>query len=134
MYPKLNNVLPRDHRAPNQPSRSPPVYRRVTLAPSHEPSEGMFASLLDAALRAFVDDAVLSVLEVCAVEPELDGLCLRLVLQPRREGIYFGTAEALARLHRAKPQLRAALAAALGADAAPELLFEVRSWYRPPSR
>lgn len=126
MFADRSRVLPRDHRAPN-PS-GPPSYRRVTLAPASEPDAGVFASVFDAALRAFVDDAMLSVLEVCAVEPELDGLCLRLVLRPRRESVYFGTGEALARLHAARPMLRAAFAAAIGQDVAPDLLFEVRSW------
>ncbi|MCC6321991.1 MAG: hypothetical protein IT438_11220 [Phycisphaerales bacterium] len=127
MFQKPNQALRRDPCA-FRPAASRPAYRRVRLASPPDHGEGVFASLLDSALRAFVEDAVLSVLEVNSVEPEPDGLCLRLVLQPRREGVYFATSEALVRLHAAKPRLRAALAAAMGVDVAPELLFEVRSW------
>lgn len=130
MFPKPPNVLPRDHSARASWHVAGPErrYRRVVLAPSAVPQRGVFASLLDSALQAFVDDAVLSVLRVSAVEPDLDGQCLRLVVQPHRSGVYFDAAQALVRLRAAKPQLRAALASALDVESAPELLFEVRSW------
>jgi len=128
VFKNLNNVVQSDRCAPAVEPLVSYFEPRVRLASVPERGMGVLASLLNSALRAFVEDAVLEVLEVHGVEPDLDGLCLRVLLQPRCAGVYFCQASALERMRRARPLLRAALAAALGVDSAPELLFEVRSW------
>lgn len=125
---RLMERPPRHDRAPPARVEAEPIEnRRIVLAPPPAPRDSALAALLDAALRAFVDDAVLAVLRIRSVEHE-DAAHLRLVLEPCRSGVYFDPASALARLHRARPALRAAAASACDSAEAPDLLFEVRTW------